>query len=298
MTLLLCAASLLVSLLVLTLGLRWRQQWFIDSPNHRSLHEAPIPRIGGLLLVPVVLFACGVMGFWQALPQAGFYCAIAILMLWLLSVLDDAFGLSPLVRLLAHLVICGALCWLLAKLVPSYWWYVWCLYAIAALNFYNFMDGSDGIAALQGAAGFAACALFAALLWPGSGIASVACVITSVLLAFLWVNWQPARMFMGDAGSTALGLGAAVFAALFYLQDPQYTGLAVLPFLPFWLDAGMTLLKRIYRGEKFWLPHREHLYQRLILAGRSHRQVALYYGAASCVCSLLGLLIYLLSIVE
>lgn len=263
------------------------RQLFVDHPNERSLHSTPVPRIGGLVMFPVFVVACLCL---PSLPSPpGLAALVAAAGLWLLALLDDYRSVSAQWRLLVQILICLVLggCYWQTGMV---WWAIVCfvLYALAALNIYNFMDGSDGLAASQAMVGFAALGLAAVYWLPQTGLAEVAGLIVAVVAGFLMLNWSPARIFMGDAGSTLLGFAAAVMAFAFYQHDPGLLPVAVLPFAPFWLDGGLTLCKRIVRGERFWLPHRQHLYQRLILAGISHRAVAVAYGTASAACAVVG----------
>lgn len=272
----------------LHIGLKIEQSQFIDQSNHRSLHQGAVARIGGLIFVPLLLlFSCWL---YRALPLPPVLTQLAVAgsALWLLAVFDDAKDLSAGLRLFMQILVSLFAAWSFYALQPHWLWGLWFFYALACINFYNFMDGSDGIAAVQGIVGFAACGLFAWWLWPESHLHWLALLQVVVLVAFLTVNWQPAKMFMGDAGSTVLGFAAASWAALFYCQSPRWFYLAVVPFLPFWLDASITLLKRIWRGEKFWQPHRQHYYQRQILAGNSHAQIAIVYGVASALVSVLA----------
>lgn len=278
--------------IVLQIGVHSDSSKFIDLPNHRSLHQQATARIGGLLFVPICLLFAGCLFHVLLWPALFIKLAAAVGALWLLAVIDDARGLSAGLRFLIQLQIAGFAAWSCYQVAPSWWWWLWFAYALVGINFYNFMDGSDGIAALQGITGFAACGLFAWYLWPELQLHWLALLLVAVLSAFLTVNWQPAKMFMGDAGSTVLGFLAVCWAGLFYLQSPNWFWLAVVPFLPFWLDAGMTLLKRMGRGERFWQAHREHYYQRQILSGLSHRLIALHYALASLLCSI-GAFIYL-----
>jgi len=127
----------------------------------------------------------------------------------------------------------------------------------------------------------------AVLGWMG-GDARYALLCASVAAAaagFLWFNFPPARLFMGDVGSAALGFLAAGLllwadrAGLF----PLWVGLLV--FSPFIVDATVTLLRRLLRGEKVWQAHRSHYYQRLVRMGWGHRRTVLWEYALMLLCA-------------
>ena len=145
------------------------------------------------------------------------------------------------------------------------------LYIVWMINLYNFMDGMDGFAGGMAVFGFGALAVLGligdALTFAISGL-----VIAAAAGGFLTRNFPPARIFLGDVGSSVLGLLAAAMTlwgaglGLF----PLWVGLLV--FSPFIVDATWTLLRRIVNAEPFWRAHRSHHYQRLVLAGWGHRR--------------------------
>jgi len=231
----------------------------LDLPNHRSMHDTPVPRTGGwalvIGLVPALLISP------LALPIV---VPLGFLLLLAVSAVDDLRHVSARVRFPVHIL---AVALVLAGLPESlaWWWYPLLLVAgVWMINLYNFMDGMDGLAGSMTALGFATLGLVGA--WRGDAALAGACALLVVGAAvFLRFNWPGARIFLGDAGSTALGL-AAVAVSLFGWQRGDF-GLAVpvLVFLPFWLDATLTLLRRMLSGQRWWEAHREHFYQRSAL---------------------------------
>ncbi len=141
-------------------------------------------------------------------------------------------------------------------------------------NLYNFMDGADGLAGGMAAIGFGALAL-AALLGGAPELAAFCAAIAAVALAFLRFNFPPAQIFMGDTGSIPLGFLAATLGIFGMQQNLWPWPFPLLVFLPFIADASVTLFRRALRGEKIWQAHRSHYYQRVVLLGASHRQLAL-----------------------
>jgi len=162
------------------------------------------------------------------------------------------------------------------------------LFIIWMTNLYNFMDGSNGMAGLQGVFG----ALLLAALFHHSGDAEffrLSLLLAACCVGFLPWNLGRARVFMGDVGSLALGF---TFAAL--LLYGVGTGAFELPvalmvLLMFLTDATLTLVLRVIRGERWYNPHRQHLYQRLIAHGWSHGRVAMFYQAINLMLVLPGI---------
>jgi UDP-N-acetylmuramyl pentapeptide phosphotransferase/UDP-N-acetylglucosamine-1-phosphate transferase len=91
---------------------------------------------------------------------------------------------------------------------------------------------------------------------------------------FLWFNFAPARVFLGDAGSVPLGFLAGTVGLLGALADAWDWWFVPVVFAPFLADATTTLLARGLSGKRVWQAHREHAYQRLVQAGFGHKQVA------------------------
>lgn len=239
----------------------------IDEPNARSLHVVPTPRVGGLVLIPAAL-----AGWLAASPSLLPLAALAG-GLSLLSYADDRHDLPVVLRFGAHLAAAAIAASLILPAAP--WWTL----ALAALaigwltNLYNFMDGADGLAGGMAVAGFGACAV-AAFLAGAPALAVPALMLAAAAAGFLLVNFPPAKVFMGDAGSIPLGFLAGTLGLVGIAQDVWPWWFLLLAFAPFVVDATVTLLRRALRGEKVWRAHREHAYQKLVRSGWSHRRLA------------------------
>lgn len=239
----------------------------MDHPNERSLHETPTPRIGGQGIMAGVLVAALWLADGALLPLLlGAFGLAAV------SLADDLRGLPVRVRFLAHFV-AAAGC-LLALGLTGWALLVGTLAVVWMTNLYNFMDGSDGLAGGMAAIGFGALAL-AAWLGNAPGLAAFSAAIAAAALAFLRFNFPPAQVFMGDAGSIPLGFLAATLGILGAMQNVWPWLFPLLVFSPFIVDASVTLVRRALRSEKIWKAHRSHYYQRVVLLGASHRQLAL-----------------------
>ncbi len=200
---------------------------------------------------------------------------LVLLPLWAVGAVDDARGLSVRLRYLIQLISAGLAVFLfgsfpgvdaiLGQLGAPWLPPLLSVIAITALiNFYNFMDGLDGLVGGCSAVQFAFFALY--LNQPGWWL------LVAALVAFLFWNWPPAKIFMGDSGSTVLG--GAVALALLRAPDANtmwWAGAVTAPLLG---DALFTLMRRLLNRENIFQAHKSHIYQRLNQSGWSHRRVA------------------------
>ena len=278
------AIAFVVSLLAIATVLRWPASFPADRPNARSLHDRPVPRVGGIAIAGGVLaaaaFAAPPPGS-TASAQAAIVAAFAALVV--LSSIDDWRGLSPFLRIVVHFACAAAALVALAPGATPALLVAGTISVAAAANFYNFMDGSDGMAASMAVAGFGALAAGAAI---AGGHAAFPAAVVAAVLPFLAVNRPPARMFMGDAGAVPLGFLAAVLGWAGALSGAWDAWFPLLAFLPFVADAGVTLARRVLRGEAVWRPHRSHYYQRFATRGAGHRGTLALWVALMAGCAL------------
>lgn len=275
------SAAFFLSLLACGRLARPDSRWFVaDRPNERSMHVRVTPRNGGfgvLLGLGVGLAVLLAGGFGGPL----WWLLAGVPPLALMSAVDDRRSLPARLRLLVHLLVGGGVAaGILALSGASWlWWPVWTLGLAWCINLYNFMDGLDGLAGGQAVTGFAGLG-FAAAVAGAESLAVLPLVVAAAAGGFLVRNWPPAAIFLGDVGSTSLGLlaGTLGLAGVALGHWPFWVPLVL--FAPFWLDATGTLLARWRRGARLSEAHREHLYQRLALAGWPHRRVLLVFIAA------------------
>lgn len=269
---------------------------FMDHPNERSLHKTPVPKGGGLgILSGLVVMLISL----PSLPMELRWAAGLGLTLGGFSFFDDLYNLSPLVRFLVQGLLAGILLsqvgwpdtlplpgggsWpAVIGIVFSWLFIVW------MTNLYNFMDGMDGFAGGMAVFGFGTMAL---LGWQGGDedFALLCSATAAAAAGFLWFNFPPARLFMGDVGSTPLGFLAAGLILWAHGQGlfPFWVGIVV--FLPFVLDATVTLVRRLLHGEKVWEAHRDHYYQRRVRSGWGHRKTVLWEYGLMAICALMAL---------
>lgn len=257
----------------------------VDHPGERRSHAVATPRGGGIGIVLALFVAIAVAanrfpGQAVALAVAG----IGLLLVAGIGWLDDHRPLSPWPRLAVHAFAAGLLAaatWL-AGGPPAVPVAAFAL-AMVLVNIWNFMDGIDGIAVTQ--------ALVVACAFALPGIDPVArwmaLALAAACLGFLPLNLVNARIFLGDVGSGTLGYALALVMALTTAAAPQDGSatriwawmLVLLPPSAFLVDASLTLLARIVRGERWWTAHVGHAYQRWSRTTGRHWPVMLAYAA-------------------
>ena len=195
--------------------------------------------------------------------------------LTILSLIDDQKGLPVLYRLITHLTAASLV--ILSESFFENWLinFIVIILVVWMTNLYNFMDGLDGLAGGMTFFGFGTYAL-AAYLGDNTSFSLMNLVIVTATLAFLIFNFPPAKVFMGDAGAIPLGFLAAAFGLYGYSHNLWPWWFPIIVFSPFILDATITLLKRLARGEKIWIAHKEHFYQKLAQNGWGHLYTTLF----------------------
>jgi Fuc2NAc and GlcNAc transferase len=258
----------------------------LDVPNPRSSHGIPTPRGGGVAIVCVMTVAVLLLAARHEVPrQLAWALAAGGLAIALVGLADDHRSLSAVVRLAVHFSAALWALWCLGGLPPlrigshvlvSGWvgYVLGALGIVWAVNLFNFMDGVDGIAA--GEAIFMALAA-AALTLSGAGDPAVALVAFTFAAAcggFLLWNWPPARIFLGDGGSGYLGYVVVVLALAAGQDNPVALWVWLILGGVFFVDATVTLIRRLLRGERVYQAHRSHAYQWLARRWRSHARVS------------------------
>jgi len=242
----------------------WLRRRLLDQPNARSSHEIATPRGGGVVFVLVGSLLSLALGAGTSAWIPLICCPLA-----LVGLLDDRYDLPAAWRYAAQVATASMLVTIAAVPLP-----IWALPLVlvavtAVINFTNFMDGLDGLVALCGVVLMAS-----AGLWPVAG----------ALLGFLTWNWSPAKVFMGDVGSTWIG---AVFAGMVLQQPGPLEAISLLLVgFPLLGDALICVLRRLRAGQPVFQAHRLHLFQRLQRGGWPHARVSILYGSATVLLAL------------
>jgi UDP-N-acetylmuramyl pentapeptide phosphotransferase/UDP-N-acetylglucosamine-1-phosphate transferase len=251
-------------------------------PNERSSHTTPTPFGGGIVIV-LALVAVWYFNRADITDNAypvSFVIALTVAIA-ILSFADDIRELPIYLRLLTQAAAIAFVLYMTPAPVSFFggvlppeldnvaagvlWlWFI---------NLFNFMDGIDGITGVELISiggGITIIALIVSLnpmfLWLGLTILASA-------VGFLWWNWQPAKIFLGDVGSISLGFFLG-WLLLILAAEGQWAAALILP-LYYLTDTTVTLIKRAVRGEKIWHAHNEHFYQRAVQRGLSHRHVSI-----------------------
>lgn len=268
-----------------------RAHGLLDHPSVRSSHTTPTPRIGGSAVVLGVLIAVSVTGK-VGDPRIGIIVSVACL-LALIGLIDDLRGVAPLVKYAAQLAAAVAVTVALqprmSVVLP---WVEFQLDGLAAAvltalwltiitNAFNFMDGIDGLSA-----GVALVVAVAGTAFVSSASGVTLLALAGAAMGFALWNAHPSSIFLGDVGSQFIGF---LLGALLLLNSGTL-GVPVVPVLilfgPYLLDTGYTLARRAAAGQNLLHAHREHLYQRLVAIGYTHRAVANWYILMSAACAL------------
>ena len=257
----------------------------VDLPGERRSHSLPTPRGGGLAVVAALLAAVLLSSWpwWQGLLLLILFSALG----WL----EDRRELAPPIRLVAQMLLAVLALGLIGGVEsvdvfgysvhsPWLWTALSGIAIVWLINLHNFMDGSDGLAAMQGIwSGL----VLGVLMLQGQQIAPAifALSMAGAFGGFLLWNRPPAKVFMGDAGSVALGGSVAILALVGAVGGTVSIWMSLLVTSLFVVDATATLVMRVVQGEQWYTAHRQHAYQRLITAGWSHAQVLALYAATN-----------------
>jgi UDP-N-acetylmuramyl pentapeptide phosphotransferase/UDP-N-acetylglucosamine-1-phosphate transferase len=301
------SAWFLVAAATASVATEWLIGWtsaqgVLDLPNDRSSHTRATPRGGGIAIVAVTAWAVILAAvLW---PEARLSLAgvlVPALAIAAVSWLDDLKPLRNRVRFGVHLAAALAAVFLLGPVRAAEFgsfgsfdlglaaWPLTLLWIVGMTNAFNFMDGIDGIAGITAAVAGAAVAA-AAGCTGSEPVAAVSLAFAGASIGFLTCNWPPARIFMGDVGSAFCGFLIAVLPLLAGASATSrlamITAVAMWPFI---FDTAFTLCRRAANWENIFKAHRSHLYQRLVIAGWSHRAASSLYGGLSAMAAAVAL---------
>jgi Fuc2NAc and GlcNAc transferase len=247
--------------------------------NERSSHTVPTPHGGGIALAITWFIGLFYLYFIGEISSNLFYALLFGAVISIVSFFDDMYELSPKIRLIAQSIVAiGGLYFLggfetltfgifdiqnhIFTNIFAFFMIIW------FINLYNFLDGINGYAGSE--AVFLAFAGF--ILFGGNHFL----VLAVAVLGFLYWNYNKAKIFMGDVGSTLLGYNVAIFTLYYANQESTDFWIWIILFSLFWFDATVTLIRRKLNGEKLSQAHKKHAYQRLTQAKWSHFKVTNY----------------------
>ena len=274
--------------LTLTAFMRWYalSRNLLDLPNVRSSHNLPTPRGGGVAIVASFMVVLVTMAWYGSLPAMvvwallGSGSIVAVLGFW-----DDHGHVPARWRLLGHFIAAAwGIYWtggvpslaLVGVVIDEPWILngLAVFYLVWLLNLYNFMDGIDGIASVEAiCVCLGGAVLFVVTAHPNLGFLLLA--LLAAVAGFLYWNYPPARIFMGDVGSGFLGVILGLLSLYAGRLVPELFWSWLILMGVFIVDASVTLVRRIAAGQKFYEAHRTHAYQKASIRYKDHQVVTL-----------------------
>jgi len=285
--------------------------WVSAPASERHLHNAPLPRLGGVAIFGAFALSLAVaiaIAFYR--PTLQFGSSLKILttifvpacLVFLLGLYDDLRGVGPYTKFSVQ-AIAGFLLWLGGLRIldlpvvfgsRQFPWFVGLavtiMWVIGITNAFNLIDGLDGLAA--GSALFSTLVVFVVALWSHSSLVALMTVaLTGAILGFLRFNFNPATIFLGDSGSLFIGFLLSALALEGAQKAPTVIAVAI-PVVSFGLpilETSLSVLRRLISGRPVFTADREHIHHKLLQLGLSHREVVIVLYAVSALFALLSL---------
>ncbi|MBF96156.1 MAG: putative undecaprenyl-phosphate N-acetylglucosaminyl 1-phosphate transferase [Alphaproteobacteria bacterium MarineAlpha9_Bin4] len=249
---------------------------FLDNPTERSNHLTPISLGGGLVVVPLIILIPFSVGYHWNIIQI-----LTLLILFFISLLDDFKNVKASLRLAIHFfsITIYVHFYLIDQITffqeieRSYLIFLTYFFLILTIswfiNAFNFMDGIDGITSVNIV--YLTSSLILLNYYLGLNSSTLHYTIIGVTLGFLFFNWSPANIFLGDSGSIPLGF--LMITLLLDLALKGYWVAALILPMYYILDTSLTLIVRAYNRENFMQAHSQHFYQKAVRSGKTHKQV-------------------------
>ena len=257
---------LLITFFSTKFAIPFLRKFFNAKPTERGMHHFTKPTGGGIIFALIYYIF--------ALKERAFICLFSLPLL-IIGLLDDKFHISSRIRFLIQLIIVSLILVLAIyndtsfisneSLIQNFANLLIILAGVAIINFVNFMDGIDGL--ITGS--------FIVIFLVISNGSVDLISLAGALSGFIFYNWQPSKIFMGDAGS--LFIGSILIRIMVNSETPMDFVKILFLITPLIADPAITLTRRIIKRKTFWTAHKLHLYQRLVMAGISHSKVSLIY---------------------
>lgn len=255
-----------------------QNKMIIDVPNERSSHTVPTPRGGGLAIISVWFLVLSYLFFYENLNKELYLTLLSGILIAVISLIDDIFTIKSSPRLLIQIITAIIVIYITGgiKFIDLGFYTIENTYFLKLISFigiiwfvnlFNFIDGIDGYVSLG-------TILIALGLYYFSS-ENLILLFAIAVFGFLPWNWQKAKIFMGDIGSTVLGFTIVVF--LIYLNNKSELNILYGLILTsvFWFDTTFTIIKRLINRENIGKPHKKHAYQRFVRYGLSHQRVTM-----------------------
>ena len=264
----------------------------LDYPSHRSNHNILIPKGAGIILIPLLIISVfGIFFFRGLLDNQWFIFLISIIILYVISLIDDIKNLSALIRLLTHFFCVSISIFILKEDIAlfiqnniSTWLHfnpLFLFYFLSVLlivlwiwiiNLFNFMDGMDGLTCMQVLTLFLTTNILCLFGFINENFQLISLILISLFLAFYKFNKPNASVFLGDVGSIPIGYISGLLLITNFLKSGPIIPLLIV-FLYYLFDSTLTLILRLTKGKNIFEAHSDHFYQKILRAGQTHRQV-------------------------
>lgn len=302
-TLLLIIFSMIVSLILTPIVIKVSHKLgIVDQPNFRKVHTKPISVLGGTVILISFL-----VGIWLGHPIETEVKPLVIgsVLIYLVGLIDDIYDLKPIIKLLGQVI---------AALVVVYYGVtidfislpigltihfgilgipITVIWIVAITNAINLIDGLDGLA--SGVSMIALMTIgFIAILQANIFIMMICSVLIGALLGFLFFNFHPAKIFLGDSGALLVGFIVG-FLSLLGFKNITFVSLffpIVILAVPF-IDTLFAMIRRVKKGQHIMQADKSHLHHKFLELGYSHRQTVLLIYSIALLFSLASIILYL-----
>ena len=294
----LCAFSFLVAFISTPLvEAAFRRLRLLDQPDQsRKLHDAPVPRVGG---IPIAIAYGASFGLLYVMRGAGlgapggqlqlFLKVLpAVGIVFLTGLLDDLRGLKPSHKLIGQFLAAGWAYYVGVRIMGNSGLPVWMslpltiLWLVACTNAFNLIDGLDGLASGIGLLATLT-TVIAAVIHRNLSLAMATVPLAGSLMGFLKFNFNPASIFLGDSGSLSIGFLLGCFGVVWSQKAVTLLGMMA-PLMALAipvLDVSLSIMRRYLRKQPIFSGDRGHIHHRLLAMGMTPKKVAIVlYGAA------------------
>lgn len=267
-------------------ALLFERKNIVDKPSQRRAHSKITPRGGGVAIVISFILSFLIFDYHE---HSAFVYSVYLLpplcLVAAISLLDDISHVSIIYRLCIHLVASALVVYfflwprtLLHDELPIYLDFALAFIGLAMfVNIYNFLDGIDGITASESIHLSTTLLILCTMRYDVIAHVDLVIVISTLTcassIAFIYYNWHPAKVFLGDVGSISLGFLLGLALLIVASSGSRLFASCFIACLYYIADGGLTILIRLVNGEKIWLPHLKHFFQRAVRKGMSHQEI-------------------------
>lgn len=272
----------------------------MDVPDHRKVHKEPTARLGGLA---IFLGVCISLIYLRPTNDYFMEIIIGAIIIVVTGILDDKFQIRPIIKLAGQLLAAGVVIsgglvieritipFLGIVHLEGFSVVISILWIVGIANAINLIDGLDGLA--SGVTTIALSSILVMAVTDHRVLVIYLCVILiGSNLGFLYHNFHPAKIYMGDTGSMFLGYMVAVISILGLFKNVTLFSF-VIPIIVLALpifDTLFSIVRRVINGEGIMMPDKSHIHHQLLAAGFSHRNTVLLLYAFSSTFGLLAIL--------